>query len=603
MRGLGPGRPLPDDEAIDPNAVDWRILGRLLPDLKPFWARVLLALSCLVAAKLATVALPLLMKRLVDALDGGGVDTLVVVPLGLLLGYGALRLASILFGELRDVLFGRVGERVVRRAAGRVLRHLHRLELAFHLERRTGGLSRDLERGMAGISFLLRFMLFNILPTLLEIALVAGILLTAYGPAFAAITVVAVVAYVGFSVAVTRWRTQFLREANQLDADANTRAIDSLINYETVKYFNNEAFEVDAYDRALAQWEQAQVRSRSTLAGLNSGQALIIAVAMTVMMVLAAKGVAAGHLTQGDFVAVNAFMLQLFIPLNLLGFVYREIRRALTDMGRMFGLLDRSPAISDTGGISPPLSRQVSLRFSDVRFGYSADRRVLAGVSFEVPAGGKLAIVGASGSGKSTLARLLFRFYDVDQGAIEVGGLDVRQWSLSELRRQIGVVPQDTVLFNATLGDNLRYGDTDADDVALWSAIDQAHLRSFVERLPQGLETPVGERGLKLSGGERQRVAIARALLKDPPVLILDEATSSLDSAAEQSILAALRGAARSRTTLVIAHRLSTVTDADEILVLEAGQVLERGSHAELLVQGGAYARMWRLQQADPDAE
>ncbi len=604
MRGLGPGRPLPDDEAIDPNAVDWRILGRLLPDLKPFWARVLLALSCLVAAKLATVALPLLMKRLVDALDGGGgVDTLVVVPLGLLLGYGALRLASILFGELRDVLFGRVGERVVRRAAGRVLRHLHRLELAFHLERRTGGLSRDLERGMAGISFLLRFMLFNILPTLLEIALVAGILLTAYGPAFAAITVVAVVAYVGFSVAVTRWRTQFLREANQLDADANTRAIDSLINYETVKYFNNEAFEVDAYDRALAQWEQAQVRSRSTLAGLNSGQALIIAVAMTAMMVLAAKGVAAGHLTQGDFVAVNAFMLQLFIPLNLLGFVYREIRRALTDMGRMFGLLDRSPAISDTGGISPPPSRQVSLRFSDVRFGYSADRRVLAGVSFEVPAGGKLAIVGASGSGKSTLARLLFRFYDVDQGAIEVGGLDVRQWSLSELRRQIGVVPQDTVLFNATLGDNLRYGDTGADDAALWSAIDQAHLRSFVERLPQGLETPVGERGLKLSGGERQRVAIARALLKDPPVLILDEATSSLDSAAEQSILAALRGAARSRTTLVIAHRLSTVTDADEILVLEAGQVLERGSHAELLAQGGAYARMWRLQQADPDAE
>jgi ATP-binding cassette, subfamily B, heavy metal transporter len=601
VRGLR--RPDHDLSSSDPTTADWRILRRLLPDLTPFWKRIALAMACLIGAKLATVSLPLLMKQLVDALDGAGAQTLVSVPLGLLLAYGLLRLSSILFGELRDVIFGRVGERVVRRAAGRVLSHLHQLELAFHLERRTGGLSRDLERGMAGISFLLRFMLFNILPTLLEIVLVAGILLTAYGVAFAMITLAAVVTYVAFSVWVTRWRTQFLREANRLDAEANTRAIDSLLNYETVKYFNNEAHEAAAYDEALKRWEQMQARSRGTLAGLNSGQALIIAAAMTAMMVLAARGVAAGEMTQGDFVAVNAFMMQLFIPLNLLGFVYREIRRALTDMGQMFGLLDRSPAIASRAGAIAPATRHAEIRFERVGFGYTAARQILTDVSFVIAPGRKLAIVGASGAGKSTLARLLFRFYDVSSGVVKVDGVDVRAWQLDALRRQIGVVPQDTVLFNATLGDNIRYGRPDASEAALQKAVSQAHLTPFVERLPQGLDTPVGERGLKLSGGERQRVAIARALLKDPPILILDEATSSLDSAAEQSILTALRGAAQTRTTLVIAHRLSTVTDADEILVLAAGTVVERGDHGSLLAAGGDYARLWRLQQAVPDAD
>lgn len=578
-------------------AIDWRILRRLIPDLKPFWRRILLALAFLVAAKLATVALPLLMKQLVDALDRNGEQTLLVVPLGLLLAYGALRLASVLFGELRDVIFGRVGERAVRGAAGRVLQHLHQLELAFHLDRRTGGLSRDLERGMAGISFLLRFLLFNIVPTLLEIGLVAIILLTQFGPGFAVITVTAVVTYVGFSVTVTQWRTRFLREANRLDAEANTRAIDSLINYETVKYFNNEAFEARAYDAALQQWEQAQVQSRVTLAGLNSGQALIIAVAMTAMMVLAAEGVTTGRLSLGDFVAINAFMMQLFIPLNLLGFVYREIRRALTDMGRMFSLLDRAPRVVDRPQARTLRVSRPGIRFEGVRFGYHPARPILDGIDFSISPGQKVAVVGPSGAGKSTLARLLFRFYDVDQGRILVDGIDLRDCQLDSLRQHIAVVPQDTVLFNATLGDNLRYGRPDADDVALQRAIAQAHLEPFIARLPLGLDTQVGERGLKLSGGEKQRVAIARALLKDPPILILDEATSSLDSGAEQSILTALREAAAARTTLVIAHRLSTVTDADEILVLADGRIAERGDHASLLARGGAYARLWQLQQ------
>jgi ATP-binding cassette, subfamily B, heavy metal transporter len=596
VRGHRTAAPESDPSPAEALPADWRVLRRLIPDLFPYWRRIALALGFLVLAKLATVALPQLMKRLVDALDAGQVGV-VVLPLGLLLAYGGLRLASVLFGELRDVAFGRVGERTVRTAAGRVMRHLHTLELAFHLERRTGALSRDIERGMAGISFLLRFLVFNIVPTLLEIALVTVILLTAYGVSFALVTVAAVVVYVGFSVAVTQWRTQFLRTANRLDAEANTRAVDGLLNYETVKYFNNEAYEAQQYDQALAQWEQAQVHSRLTLAGLNSGQALIIAVAMTAMMILAAQGVTEGRLTLGDFVAINAYMMQLFIPLNLLGFVYREIRRALTDMGRMFGLLDRVPRVADrrAAGSLPPGPK--SLRFENVSFGYGPQRSILRGLSFEVPAGRKLAIVGASGAGKSTIARLLFRFYDVDQGRICIDGEDLRDYTLESLRRQIGVVPQDAVLFNNSLGYNLRYGAPDADDAALSAAIRDAQLDGLIARLPQGLETPVGERGLKLSGGEKQRVALARALLKDPPILILDEATSSLDSAAEQSILEALRGAARQRTTVAIAHRLSTVTDADDILVLDHGELIERGTHAVLLAQGGAYARLWSLQR------
>jgi ATP-binding cassette subfamily B protein len=596
VRGHRAAAPDTDPPSAEVLPADWRVLRRLIPDLFPYWRRIAVALGFLVLAKLATVALPQLMKQLVDALDAGRNEVL-VLPLGLLLAYGALRLASVLFGELRDVAFGRVGERTVRAAAGRVMRHLHALELAFHLERRTGALSRDIERGMAGISFLLRFLVFSIVPTLLEIGLVTVILLTAYGASFALVTVAAVVAYVGFSVLVTQWRTQFLRAANRLDAQANTRAVDSLLNYETVKYFNNEDFESRQYDQALAQWEQAQVHSRLTLAGLNSGQALIIAVAMTAMMILAAQGVTEGRLSLGDFVAINAYMMQLFIPLNLLGFVYREIRRALTDMGRMFGLLDRVPVVADRPSARTLPAGPKSLQFENVSFGYGPQRQILDGLSFEVPAGRKLAIVGASGAGKSTIARLLFRFYDVDRGRICIDGEDIRDFTLDSLRRQIGVVPQDAVLFNDSLGYNIRYGAPEADAAALREVIRAAHLDGLIARLPEGLDTPVGERGLKLSGGEKQRVALARALLKDPPILILDEATSSLDSTAEQSILEALRGAARQRTTVAIAHRLSTVTDADEILVLDQGRLVERGTHAALLAHDGAYARLWSLQR------
>ncbi len=582
-------------------------LGKALVALKPYLAefpgRLSLALALLFIAKIAGVWLPQVLKNLVDALtpkDGG----VLVVPAALLLAYGGFRFLNVLLGELRDLVFGKVAERAQRRAALQVFEHLHRLDLDFHLSRRTGALSRDIERGVDGISFLLRFLTFNIVPTLFEIALVAGILWQQYDVRFAVIAAVSVVVYVGFSVVVTEWRTKFVREANSMDSKANTRAIDALLNYETVKYFGNERWEAARYDDSMAAWEKATSQNRQSLSALNTGQALIVAGSITAMMWLAASEVTAGAMTVGGFVAVNAYMIQLFVPLNFLGFVYREIRRALTDMQKMFGLLDRVPRVRDaTDAQAPPqVGGSPEVRFDDVQFGYHAARPILRGVSFTIAPGQKLAVVGASGAGKSTLARLLFRFYDPDGGRILVNGVDLRAMPQDALRQLIGVVPQDTVLFNDTIEYNIAYGRPGASRAEVERAARLAHLETFIARLPQGYDTPVGERGLKVSGGEKQRIAIARALLKDPPILILDEATSSLDSGAEAAILDALHAATERRTTLVIAHRLSTVTDADCIVVLDQGRVIEQGRHPELLALGGVYAGLWNLQLREQGA-
>ncbi|MDZ4080550.1 MULTISPECIES: ABCB family ABC transporter ATP-binding protein/permease [Hydrocarboniphaga] len=587
---------LPESPAGDDPHADWRLIYQLLPHLKDFPGRILLALGCLIVAKLSGVALPMLLKHIVDGLDQSK-HTIVIVPLSLLLAYGFARFVNVLMSELRDVVFGRVAERAMRRGALQVFRHLHALDLDFHLSRRTGGLSRDIERGVAGISFLLRFSLFNIIPTVLELALVAAILLVEYGWVFAVITAVAVLLYVAFSITVTEWRTQFVRKANQLDSKANTRAIDSLLNYETVKYFGNEAHEAAEYDRFLSDWEQAQQQNRLSLGALNVGQSLIVAGSLTAMMVIAAQGVARGGMTLGDFVAINAYVVQLFIPLNFLGFVYREIRRALTDMGRMFGLLDVQPKVRDQAQAKTLRPGSAQVRFEHVGFGYSPQRPILKDVSFEIPAGQTVAVVGASGAGKSTLARLLFRFYDPGQGRVTIDGQDLREVTQQSLRSAIAVVPQDTVLFNDTLLYNLQYGRPEATREEVEQAVRLAHLDGFIRQLPDGYATLVGERGLKLSGGEKQRVAIARALLKNPAILIFDEATSSLDSASERAILAAIEEVAAQRTTLVIAHRLSTIVHADQIVVLEQGRVIERGRHDDLLAANGAYAALWRLQQ------
>ncbi len=589
-----------EDAGIRPN---WRIIRSLLPYLMEFRGRVILAVLFLVVAKVANVAVPLALKFIVDHFEDRPADAVIAVPLALLAAYGVLRFSAVFFGELRDAVFARVAERAMRRVSLEVFRHLHRLELSFHLSRRTGALARDIERGTNGISFLLRFLVFNIAPTLFEIALVAVILLAAFSPVFVLTVVGAVLCYIVFSVWVTEWRTRFVREANAMDNQSNTRAVDSLLNYETVKYFGNEGYEADRYDVDLAAWESARMKNRLSLAALNSGQALIIAAAVTLMMVLASREVAAGTMTLGDLVMINAYMIQLFIPLNFLGFVYREIRQALVNIERMFGLLGQRARVVDAPGAVALRPDGGSIRFDDVHFGYQPDRPILHGVSFEIPAGSKLAIVGPSGSGKSTIARLLFRFYDVDSGSITINGQDVRSVTQDSLRAAIGVVPQDTVLFNDTIAYNIAYGRPDATPDEIAEVVRRAHLDGFIQRLPEGMNTRVGERGLKVSGGEKQRIAIARMLLKDPPILILDEATSSLDSTAERAVLGALNEAATRRTTLAIAHRLSTVRDADRILVLEHGRVVEQGDHDMLMSRQGVYALLWEHQQheARPD--
>lgn len=588
-------------------------LGRFLPYLWPAdaWGlrgRVLLAVALLAAAKGANVLVPLFYKGAVDALavpppvEGGGtaLDLATGLPVGMILAYGLARIGSLAFGELRDAVFARVGQRAIRTIALEVFRHLHALSLRFHLERQTGGLTRAIERGTRGIEVLLRFSLFNILPTLLEILLVAGILWRLYGAAFAAVTAITVLAYVGYTFLVTEWRIKFRRQMNETDSRANTRAIDSLLNYETVKYFCNEEHEAQRYDRALQGYEVAAVKSQTSLALLNIGQAAIIALGLMAIMAMAAQGIREGVLSLGDFVLVNTYLIQLYQPLNFFGTVYREIKQALIDMERMFALLATEREVADAADARPLQVGAGTLCFENVTFGYDPRRAILKGISFTVPAGQTVAVVGASGAGKSTLSRLLFRFYDVSHGRITIDDQDIRTVTQKSLRAAIGIVPQDTVLFNDTIAYNIAYGRPDAPPQAVEEAARLAHIHAFAAGLPDGYASVVGERGLKLSGGEKQRVAIARTILKQPAILVFDEATSALDTHTEREIQANLREVRAGRTTLVIAHRLSTVIDADTILVLDDGQIIERGRHPELLAQGGAYAALWhRQQQAD----
>jgi len=579
----------------EPRGHEWRVVPTLLPYLWEYRWRVLLALACLVAAKLANVGVPLVLKEVVDALEPE--RALIAVPFALLVIYGALRLSTTLFAELRDVVFVRVTQRAIRRIALNVFRHLHALSLRFHLERQTGGVSRDIERGSRGVSTLLSYMLFSIIPVILEFGLVAAVLYAKFDWRFVGVTFSAVVLYLAFTFAISEWRIGIRRQANELDSRANTRAIDSLLNYETVKYFNNEEYEARRYDEHLDQYESAAVKSEASLGLLNIGQSCIIAAAVTLLMILAAEGVAARTLTLGDLVLVNGLLIQLYIPLNFLGMVYREIKQSLIDMDRMFRLLEENREVQDRPDALPVPQGPAIVRFENVDFSYDPRRQILFGVSFEISPGRKVAVVGPSGSGKSTLARLLYRFYDVSGGHISVNNIDVRNLAQSDLRATIGIVPQDTVLFNDTIYYNIQYGRPDATRDEVIGAAKSAHIHEFIESLPERYDATVGERGLKLSGGEKQRVAIARAILKNPRILIFDEATSALDSATEQGIQDELARVARGHTTLVIAHRLSTVMDADQILVLEAGRVVERGTHRELLARGGAYARMWSLQQ------
>ncbi len=576
-----------------------RSIGRLFPYLWEFRGRVLLALALLVGAKMASVAVPLVLKEIIDALDKPRPE--LILPLAFILGYGVLRFASTTFSDLRDVIFAKVTQRAMRRISMAVFKHLHALSLRFHLERQTGGITRDIERGSKAMSSLVGYLLFRITPTLLEILMVAAILFVKLDWVFGVITLITLAAYIGFTITITEWRTQFVRRANALDSEAYGRAVDSLLNYETVKYFGNERYEAQRYDKSLIEWEEMALKSQRSLGMLNAAQALVIAIGVTLMVLRAANGVVEGTLTLGDLVMVNAFLLQMFQPLSFLGVMYRQIKESITDVERMFALLNRPREVEDATDARELDVAAGEVKFEYVDFAYNPDRPILHDVSFTIPAGKTVAAVGSSGAGKSTLARLLFRFYDVGTGSIRIDGQDIRHVTQDSLRSAIGVVPQDTVLFNDSIYYNIAYGRPEATRDEVIEAARAAHILNFIEILPQGWDTVVGERGLKLSGGEKQRVAIARTLLKNPVILILDEATSALDTKTEKAIQAELLEIARSRTSLIIAHRLSTVVEADEILVMEGGRIVERGRHPDLLAQNGVYANMWALQQQAED--
>ena len=585
------------DYAVDAEKkINWKVFQIVWPYLVEYRSRIIIALAFLVLSKGASISGPFLLKNIVETLGDRGVSGLVMVPVALVIAYGFARFSMIMLGEIRDTIFGRVTERAMSKIGLLVFKHVHSLDLDFHLNRRTGGLSRDIERGINGISFLMRFFIFNIAPTLLEIALVIGILLFNYGVAFALITLTAVVLYIFFSTITTDWRTAFVREAARADSAASTISIDSLLNYETVKYFTNEEYEANRYGKSLHQWEKAKRKNRLSLLGLNAGQGLIISIAMTSMMWLAAQRVAQGTMTLGDFVLINAFMMQLFIPLNFLGFVYREIKGSMANIENMFALLDLKSGVQDSANAAELVVTKGVIHFNRVSFHYREDRAIIRDMSFTIEAGEKVAIVGASGAGKSTLVKLLFRFYDPNSGSIVIDGQDISHVSQLSLRKVIGIVPQDTVLFNQSIFENIRYGDPEASDEDVLQAIRLAHLEDFIAQLPEGSGTIVGERGLKLSGGEKQRVAIARTILKRPPILVFDEATSSLDSISERSILSALKEISQGHTSMVIAHRLSTVIDADRIIVMNQGAMAEQGSHRKLLSQKGLYFDLWNAQ-------
>ena len=601
-----PSPALPVSATPQPTVSDWTTLKRLFPYLWEYKWRVVAALSFMVGAKLANVGVPLLLKELIDALtpQPTGAQIALVVPLALLVGYGLLRLSVSAFTELRELVFAAATQGAARKIALQTFEHLHQLSLRFHLERQTGGMSRDIERGVRGIESLIAYSLYSIVPTLIEVVLVLSILGVKFDKWYAIITLLALAIYIYFTVTVTEWRTQFRKQVNELDSGAHTRAIDSLLNYETVKYFGNEAFEAARYDESLNKLRRARIKAQNSLSALNIGQQLIIAVALVAMLWRATEGVVQGHMSLGDLVMINAFMIQLYIPLNFLGVIYREIKQSLTDLERMFSLLEKNREVADVPtAVTLQLAGSPEVRFEQVHFAYEPERPILHGISLTIPAGKTVAVVGPSGSGKSTLARLLFRFYDVQQGAIRIDGHELRQLTQDSVRQAIGIVPQDTVLFNDTVYYNIAYGHTRASRTEVEEAAKSARIHDFISSSPLGYDTMVGERGLKLSGGEKQRVAIARTLLKNPSILIFDEATSALDSSNERAIQAELREAAQNKTTLVIAHRLSTVVDAHEILVLDAGHIVERGTHAQLLQANGRYAQMWALQQSQEDSD